>query len=122
MKIKLNPSEYADVLIEPKLSLVETSKVLSALFDGLPFDEDDGYYEEYPAFVANDRQAGIHFALLGIPDEKYEIRENPSKSYALTIEPIEPLEDAFTLNISASVAALINEDGRLKAHVPGPQP
>jgi hypothetical protein len=82
----------------------------------LAIEKDDGHYEEYPAYLGRDASAGFKFALLGIPEAKYEIRENPHPDYHLIVEPIEADDDAYTESVAEQVAKAINEDGRLRAN------
>jgi hypothetical protein len=116
MKIKLSQNEFANLDIEAGSDLLSTAKILAEIFGGLKFERDTGHYEEYPAYVAHDKESGFKFALLGIPDPGYEIRENPSPHYNLLVEPIDWRgEHTFTVNVSRHVAAFINADGCLKA-------
>ena len=118
MKLTLDATQYANVDILPTMSLKEAADLLGQMFGGLQFERDQGYYEEYPAYVADDEQADALLSLLGIPDPKYEIRKNPSPNYLLIVKPMKHVDATFEHDISEQIAAMINADGRLKAHVP----
>jgi len=115
MKIKLNQKQFAGLDIVPTLDLLSTVNILAEILGGLEFEKDDGFYEEYPAYIARDSDSEFEIALLGIPDPKYEIRAHPSPYYDLRIEPIDAGDDAYTVDASKEFAALINADGRIKA-------
>jgi hypothetical protein len=68
----------------PPADLAETAALLGEVL-GVEFaEEKSGFFEEIPAF--DGCGGGLHFALLGIPDPKYDGREIKNDDFELHIK------------------------------------
>ena len=72
------------VVFEPVVSLEHTAELMSKIV-GQTFKKDlSGYYEEYPAYVAE--IDATKYALLGPPDPEDDCRHEPDHDYELIVE------------------------------------
>lgn len=84
---------------------------LGRALGGLEFEEDSsGNFEEYPAYVARDNE--LSYALLGIPEPKYDIREIKRDTFSLQVESID-YSDSSTVDISEDLLRRISEHSDL---------
>jgi hypothetical protein len=106
--------QFAALEVRPVGSLRETARILGDALGGMDFVEDkSGYYEEFPAFEA--ARAGLRFALLGIPDPKYDIREEPrSTDFQLIVEPMRSNDPGRKVDISQDIFEEIAKSGLLQ--------
>lgn len=103
---------HAVLEIQPCGTLQETAVALGRALGGLVFEEEDsGKYEEYPAYVARDPQ--LSYALLGIPEPEYDIRDVKRNTYTLQVESIGIASDNAQEDISESLARTIRENSKL---------
>ena len=104
---------FAEIGISPVGSLGETAEILGRVLGGLVFLEDQqGRYEEYPAYVAEDN--GIRYALLGVPEQGYDVRDEPTTDFTLLVEPILTKREDAIVDTSGGLIDRIQRDGRLK--------
>lgn len=97
--------------IEPAGSLSETARKLGEVL-GLVFSEEtERRFDEFPAFVAE--AESLQYALLGIPDEDEDIRENPTNDFELQVTSKGPAS-GNAIDISEELFARLQRDGRLK--------
>jgi hypothetical protein len=105
------PKYFGYVGIEPVGGLAETAAVLGDVL-GLAFAEDtQGRFDEFPAFIA--ASSGLQYALLGIPDEAEDIRDNPTKDFEIQVTSTGSASGTAT-DISEELLAKLKKDGRLK--------
>ena len=72
------------VVFEPIVDLERTAELMSKIV-GHTFKKDlSGYYEEYPAYVAE--IDGTKYALLGPPDPENGCRHEPDHDYEMIVE------------------------------------
>jgi len=107
--------KFASVSIEPFNDLKTTADVIGEIFGGIKFKFDDEWdYDEFPAYIAKDDD--YEYALLGIPDPKDEIRDDPPNIFQFEVSSIETdsdEDDEDHKDISEEIVARLNKDGRL---------
>ncbi|MBN3817440.1 hypothetical protein G3N57_12845 [Paraburkholderia sp. Se-20369] len=104
--------KFGYVGIEPHGTLAETAFLLGRALGGLDFQADtESMYEEYPAYVAD--RDGLRYALLGVPEPEYDVRDVPTNDFTLMVEStsLEPADSK--IDISAELAKKIQESGLL---------
>ena len=105
--------KFAHVGIEPSGTLAETAALLGRVLGGLVFVEDTRrLFDEFPAYVAKD--AGVRYALLGIPAPEDDVREVRTDDFELLVEPLSSHGDGEKKDISAELLSKIERDGRLR--------
>ena len=107
--------KFATVFIDPFKDLQTTADVIGEIFGGIQFKFDDDWaYDEFPTYIAKDDT--YEYALLGIPDPKNEIRDDPPNTFQLEVSSIETdsdKNDEGHEDISEEIVARLNKDGRL---------
>ena len=75
--------------IKADRSLAETAKVVGVALENLILVEDPpGTFDEFPSFSG--KSAGLSFVLLGIPDLRDQIGDEPIIDYTLQISLVAP--------------------------------
>jgi len=69
--------------VESRMSLQETAHAFSLALNAHFAEDQSGYFEEYPAYIA--AAAGFEFALLGPPLPACDVRELKSQNYQLMV-------------------------------------
>ncbi|CAI8938879.1 Glycogen phosphorylase [Pseudomonas chlororaphis] len=89
---------FADIGLTPIGSLENTATVLGDIL-GITFKEDnEGTYDEYPAFLAS--TPTLKYALLGTPLPEDDLREEPSNEFNLLVSSIDDSSDLPEIDIS----------------------
>lgn len=98
--------------------LSEVASQLGMAF-GCAFKADDqGIYEEYPAFYVD--IGGLRFALLGIPDPQYDLGDEATTDYGLQVHPERGIDfgsETSPMDISDFLAAVIRSKTNLTIEV-----
>lgn len=90
--------EFADIGLTPIGSLENTATVLGGIL-GITFKEDnEGTYDEYPAFLAC--TLTHKYALLGVPLPEDDLRDEPSNDFNLLVSSIDNDSDHPETDIS----------------------
>jgi hypothetical protein len=92
---------HAEVNVDASKHLDLTASIIGMIL-GVEFKlYSSGNYEEFPAYVAN--KNGLSYALLGFPDEKYDLSDMPRVSYGLHVESIDSCDGAEHLDCSEEI-------------------
>ena len=92
--------------------LFNSAEILSNIL-GVKFEEElTNFYEEYPAYIAEDKN--YEYVLLGIPEPEYDLSDEPSDDYELQIysHGCYALDDNF-IDVSDHFEKLINSSGEI---------
>jgi hypothetical protein len=102
------PNVVAYLAIENRFSLEETARMLQQAFGGNAKMNQTDRYDEFPAFVLED--AGLHVALLGLPDPEVDLRDERDDCFQLQVKPL-PMAPHKQLpaDISSSLAPKLQE-------------
>jgi hypothetical protein len=92
--------------IRPTLTFESTVAVLAEAL-GLTFHPDqDGKYEEYPAYIS--QALGLEFALLAPPHPEYDLREIRDNNFQLLVSTrARVTDDGVDVDLSALIEAQI---------------
>ena len=112
--------KFATTYIEPFMDLKTTADIVGEIFGGIKFRFDENWrFDEFPAYISKDDI--YEYALLGIPDPEYDIRDDPENIFQLEVYTIRSNShegnDEGHKDISEEIAAKINKDGRLTCSV-----
>lgn len=107
---------FATIYIDPIVDLKTTADIIGNILGPITFLFDDEWdYDEFPAYIAKDDT--YKYALLGIPDPEYDIRDDPPNIFQLEVRSLKIETDDENGNghedISEEIAARLNRDGRL---------
>ncbi|WP_148051316.1 hypothetical protein [Pseudomonas chlororaphis] len=101
--------EFADIGLTPVGSLENTATVLGDIL-GVTFKKDnEGTYDEYPAFLAS--TPTLKYALLGVPLPEDDLREEPSNDFNLLVSSIDDDSDLPEIDISEKLISLLIKSG-----------
>lgn len=101
--------EFADIGLTPIGSLQNTATILGNIL-GITFKEDnEGTYDEYPAFLAS--TPTLKYALLGVPLPEDDLREEPSNEFNLLVSSIDDDSDLAESDISERLISQLMKNG-----------
>lgn len=99
--------ETASIFLTPIDSLENTATVLGDIL-GITFKEDnEGTYDDYPAFPAS--TPTLKYALLGTPPPEDDLRDEPSNDSNLLVGPINDDSDLPESGISDQLISQLFE-------------
>ncbi|WDG92260.1 hypothetical protein PUP49_02265 [Pseudomonas chlororaphis] len=103
---------FADIGLTPIGSLENTATVLGDII-GITFKEDnEGTYDEYPAFLAS--TPTLKYALLGTPLPEDDLREEPSNEFNLLVSSIDDSSDLPEIDISEKLISQLMKSGAVQ--------
>lgn len=111
MKISGGISIVGYIGIKPVGTLRNTAELLGKDLCVEFFEDTEGRYDEYPAYCAE--ALGLELALLGVPPEEYDIRENKTEDYVLQIKNILSVKSENQIDISDFILSWLRTDSTL---------
>jgi len=101
--------------INPIGTLTETAQILGKDLGIVFYEEQEGKYDEYPAFCAE--ALGLEFALLGIPDEEFDLREEKTVNFVLQVSSIKKEKRENRVDISAHIVDWLQTDSTIECWI-----
>ncbi|WP_158703137.1 hypothetical protein [Pseudomonas chlororaphis] len=104
--------EFADIGLAPVNSLENTATVLGDILN-IKFNKDnEGIYEEYPAYIASTQT--LRYVLLGVPSPEEDLRDTPSNEFNLIVSSIDADSDHLEVDISEQLISKLIKNGVVK--------
>ncbi|OLF53303.1 hypothetical protein [Pseudomonas chlororaphis] len=101
--------EFADIGLTPIGSLENTATILGNVL-GITFKQDnEGTYDEYPAFIAS--TPTLKYALLGVPLPEDDLRDEQSNEFNLLVSSIDDDSDYPEIDISEQLISQLMKSG-----------
>lgn len=101
--------------IKPKGTLSETAKALSKDLGATFYEDKEGKYDEYPAFCAE--VLGLEFALLGIPKEDDELRDESAEYFVLQVTNLKKEKYDHQVDMSTHLVDWLRTDSDIECWI-----
>ncbi|QQZ42368.1 hypothetical protein IF690_02180 [Pseudomonas sp. SK3(2021)] len=90
--------EFANIGLAPINSLENTVAVLGDILNINFIKDNEGIYEEYPAFLASTQT--LRYVILGVPSPEEDLRDTPSNEFNLIVSSIDADPDLPEVDMS----------------------